>query len=126
MIQPQTILKVADNSGAKTVKCIKVLGGFKKRYASLGDIIVVSVQQLRNKSKKTSKVLKGGVFRALVVRTKKRSKKKDGSTFFLKENSVTLINKQGNPIGSRILGPIPKILKKKKLIKFVTLSAGLV
>ena len=126
MIQPQTILKVADNSGAKTVKCIKVLGGFKKRYASLGDIIVVSVQQLRNKSKKTSKVLKGGVFRALVVRTKKRAKKKDGSIFFLKENSVTLINKQGNPIGSRILGPIPKILKKKKLIKFVTLSTGLV
>lgn len=126
MIQPQTILKVADNSGAKTVKCIKVLGGFKKRYAGLGDIIVVSVQQLRNKSKKTSKVLKGGVFRALVVRTKKCFKKKDGSIFFLKENSVTLINKQGNPIGSRILGPIPKILKKKKLIKFVTLSTGLV
>ena len=65
MIQEQTILKVADNSGAKTVKCVKVLGGFKKRYARLGDIIVVSVQQLRNKSKKTSKVLKGGVFRAL-------------------------------------------------------------
>ena len=69
MIQHQTILKVADNSGAKTVKCIKVLGGFKKRYARLGDIVVVSVQQLRNKSKKTSKVLKGGVFRALVIRT---------------------------------------------------------
>ena len=126
MIQHQTILKVADNSGAKTVKCIKVLGGFKKRYARLGDIIVVSVQQLRNKSKKTSKVLKGGVFRALVIRTKTQYKKKDGSSFALSENSVTLINKQGNPIGTRILGPIPKILKKKKFMKFVSLSIGLI
>jgi large subunit ribosomal protein L14 len=126
MIQQQTILKVADNSGAKTVKCIKVLGGFKKRYARLGDIIVVSVQQLRNKSKKTSKVLKGGVFRALVIRTKTQYRKKDGSSFVLNENSVTLINKQGNPIGTRILGPIPKILKKKKFMKFVSLSIGLI
>ena len=126
MIQQQTILKVADNSGAKTVKCIKVLGGFKKRYAKLGDIVVVSVQQLRNKSKKTSKVSKGEVFRALVVRTKKRYKKKDGSSFFLQENAVALINKQGNPIGTRILGPIPKILKKTKFMKFVSLSIGLI
>lgn len=126
MIQQQTILKVADNSGAKTVKCVKVLGGFKKRYAKLGDIIVVSVQQLRNKSKKTSKVLKGGVFRALVVRTKTHFKKRDGSSFLLSENSVTLLNKQGNPIGTRILGPIPKTLKKKKFMKFVSLSVGLI
>jgi large subunit ribosomal protein L14 len=126
MIQQETILKVADNSGAKTVRCIKVLGGFKKRYANLGDIIVVSVQQLRNKSKSTSKVLKGGVFRALVVRTKKRYKKRDGSLFLLEENAVALINKQGNPIGTRILGPIPKTLKKKKFMKFVSLSIGLI
>jgi large subunit ribosomal protein L14 len=126
MIQQETILKVADNSGAKTVKCIKVLGGFKKRYANLGDVIIVSVRQLRNKSKKTSKVLKGGVFRALVIRTKTKYKKKDGSLFSLQENSVVLINKQGNPIGTRILGPIPKILKKKKFMKFVSLSIGLI
>jgi len=126
MIQQQTILKVADNSGAKTVKCIKVLGGFKKRYAKLGDIVVVSVQQLRNKSKKTSKVSKGEVFRALVVQTKKRYRKKDGSSFVLQENAVALINKQGNPIGTRILGPIPKILKKTKFMKFVSLSIGLI
>jgi large subunit ribosomal protein L14 len=126
MIQQQTILKVADNSGAKTVKCVKVLGGFKKRYARLGDIIVVSVQQLRNKSKKTSKVLKGGVFRALVLRTKTLYRKRDGSSFFLNENSVTLLNKQGNPIGTRILGPIPKTLKKKKFMKFASLSVGLI
>jgi large subunit ribosomal protein L14 len=126
MIQQQTILKVADNSGAKTVKCVKVLGGFKKRYARLGDIIVVSVQQLRNKSKKTSKVLKGGVFRALVIRTKTSYRKRDGSSFLLSENSVTLLNKQGNPIGTRILGPIPKTLKKKKFMKFASLSVGLI
>ena len=126
MIQQETVLKVADNSGAKTVKCIKVLGGFKKRYANLGDIIVISVQQLRNKSKSTSKVLKGGVFRALVVRTKKRYKKRDGSLFLLEENAVALINKQGNPIGTRILGPIPKTLKKKKFMKFISLSIGLI
>ena len=126
MIQQESILKVADNSGAKTVKCIKVLGGFKKRYANLGDIIVVSVQQLRNKYKKTSKVLKGGVFRALVIRTKNQSKKKDGLSFFLEENSVVLINKQGNPIGTRIPGPIPKALKKKKFLKFLSLSVGLI
>ena len=126
MIQQETILKVADNSGAKTVKCIKVLGGFKKRYANLGDIIVISVQQLRNKFKSTSKVLKGGVFRALIIRTKKRYKKRDGSVFLLEENAVALINKQGNPIGTRILGPIPKILKKKKFMKFVSLSVGLI
>jgi len=126
MIQQETILKVADNSGAKTVKCIKVLGGFKKKYANLGDIIVISVQQLRNKSKSTSKVLKGGVFRALIVRTKKRYKKRDGSVCLLEENAVVLINKQGNPIGTRILGPIPKTLKKKKFMKFVSLSVGLI
>jgi large subunit ribosomal protein L14 len=126
MIQQETILKVSDNSGAKTVKCIKVLGGYQKRYARLGDLIVVSVQQLRNKAKKTSKVLKGGVFRALIIRTKTKYKKQDGSILCLTENSVVLINKQGNPVGTRILGPIPKVLKKKKLAKLTSLSVGLI
>jgi len=126
MIHQESILKVADNSGAKTVKCIKVLGGFKKRYANLGDIIVTSVQQLRNKSKSTSKVFKGGVFRALIIRTKKQYRKKDGALFLLQENAAVLINKQGNPIGTRVLGPIPKLLKKKKFMKFVSLSIGLI
>lgn len=125
MIQQESLLKVSDNSGAKIVKCIKVLGGFKKRFAGVGDIIVVSVQRLRNKSKKTSKVLKGGVFRALVLRTKKSITKKEGSSLVFYENSVTLINKQGNPIGTRLVGPIPKSLKKKKFNKFMSLSMGL-
>nr|YP_009495529.1 ribosomal protein L14 [Psammoneis japonica]AWQ64259.1 ribosomal protein L14 [Psammoneis japonica] len=126
MIQQQTILKVADNSGAKTVKCIKVLGGFKRRFAYLGDIIVVSVQQLRNKSKLTAKVQKGEVLKALIIRTKTKDRKKDGSAIFFNDNFVSLINKQGNPIATRIIGPIPKSLKKNKFMKFATLSAGFV
>jgi large subunit ribosomal protein L14 len=125
MIQQQSILKVVDNSGAKIVRCIKVLGGFKKRYAKLGDVIVVSIQELRNRSKKTSKVLKGHVFRALIVRTKTNKQKKDGSLVILQENSVVLINKQGNPIGTRIVGPVSKTLKKKKYTKFISLAGGL-
>ena len=126
MIQQQTILKVSDNSGAKTVKCIKVLGGFKKKYAKIGDIIVVSIQRLRNTSRKTSKVLKGMVFKALIIKTKTRYKKKDGSILNLPNNSVILLNKQSNPVGTRILSPIPKQLKKKKFMKIVSLSTGII
>jgi large subunit ribosomal protein L14 len=126
MIQQRTILKVFDNSGAKTVRCIKVLGGFKKKYASLGDTIVVSVQKLRNKSKKTSKVKKKEVYRALIIRTKTSYKKKDGSSIIFNENSVALMNKQGNPVGTRIIGPLPKLLKKRKVQKFLSISTGLI
>lgn len=126
MIQQKTILKVFDNSGAKTVRCIKVLGGFKKKYASLGDIIVVSVQKLRNKSKKTSKVKKKEVYRALIIRTKTSYRKKDGSTIIFEENSVALMTKQGNPVGTRIIGPLPKLLKKRKVQKFLSISTGLI
>lgn len=128
MIQQQTILKVADNSGAKTVKCIKVLGGFQKKYAKLGSIIVVSVQKLRKKSKKISKVKKGGVYKALIIRTKTKQKKKDGSVTYFNtdKNSVILINKKGNSIATRITEPIPYILRKKKLTKFISISTGLI
>jgi large subunit ribosomal protein L14 len=125
MIQQRTVLKVSDNSGAKTVRCLKVLGGFKKKYARLGDIIVISVQQLRNKSKKTSKVKKKEIYRALIIRTKTKYRSKTGYEKIFKENAVALINKQGNPVGTRILGPIPKNLKKKNLQKFISISAGL-
>ena len=125
MIQQQTILKVADNSGAKTVKCIKVLGGFKKRFANLGDIIIVSIRQLRNKSRITSKVKKGDVFKALVIRTKTKSKKIDGSTIFFNNNCVSLLNKNGDPLATRILGPIPKTFKKNKFSRFVAISGGI-
>lgn len=126
MIQQQTILKVSDNSGAKTVRCIKVLGGFKKKHASLGDIIVVSIQKLRNKIKKISKTKKKEIYRALIIRTKIYSKKKNGFYIKFQENSIALMNKQGNPIGTRIIGPIPKILKKKQFQKFISISSGLV
>lgn len=126
MIQLRTILKVADNSGAKTVRCIKVLGGFKRKYAKLGDTIVVSVQKLRNKSKDTSKVKKREVYRALIIRTKVKSFVKSGLGSVFNENSAVLINKQGNPIGTRIVGPLPRLLKKKKFQKFASISAGLI
>ena len=112
MVQQQTILKV--------------LGGFKKKYATIGDIIVISIQQLRNTSKKTSKVLKGMVFKALIIKTKTRYKKKDGSIISLQNNSAILLNKQGNPIGTRILGPVSRKLKKKKFMKIISLSKGII
>ena len=126
MIQQQTLLKVADNSGAKTAKCIKVLGGFKRKFAYLGNIIIVSIHQLRNKSKTTSKVQRGEIYKALIIRTKTKAKRKDGSSVFFKNNCVSLINKQGNPIATRIVGPIPKSLKKKKFMKFTSISVGFI
>merc|ERR1711966_428634 len=107
MIQQQTILKVTDNSGAKTVKCIKVLTGFKRRFAVLGDTIIVSIQKLRNKARLTSKVRKGEVHKAVIIRTKNKTIKKDGTVMFFQTNAVSLINKQGKPIASRVVGPIP-------------------
>ena len=129
MIQQQTILKIADNSGAKTVRCIKVLGGFKKRYAKLGDILIVSVKELRNKSKITSKIKKKEIYKALIIQVKKKIKKKDGLTTFINNkynNLAVLINKKGNPIATRITAPIHINLKKKKLLKFLSISTGLI
>ena len=126
MIQQQTILKVADNSGAKSVKCIKILKGFNRRFAFLSDIIIVSVQKLRNKARSTSKVQKGDIHKAVIIRTKKKTKRKDGTIIFFKSNAVSLVNKQGKPIASRVIGPIPKKLKKKKNLKLVTLSSGFI
>lgn len=126
MIQPQTILKVTDNSGAKTVRCIKVPGGFKKKIAKLGDIVIVSVQKLRNKAKRTAKVKKKEVCKALVVRTKATYCKTTGLSIRFNDNAVVLISKQGNPIGTRIIGPISKTLKKKTFQKFISIAAGLI
>ena len=110
MIQQRSVLRVADNSGAKTVRCIQVLGGVKKKIAKLGDVIVVSVQELRNRFKNTSRVKKKEIYRALIIRTKVGSKKANGIKTTFISNSVVLINKQGNPVGSRIIGPITKLL----------------
>jgi large subunit ribosomal protein L14 len=131
MIQQESVLQVADNSGAKTVKCIKVLGGYKKKTAKVGEIIITSVQELRNKSKITSKVKKGDIYKAFIIRTKKTLKKKDGTVIYSSKNAknhnaVILINKKGNPIGTRILEPIPFKLKKRQFMKFINISPGLI
>ena len=126
MIQQKTTLKVSDNSGAKTVRCLKILGGFKKKYSKLGNIVIVSIQQLRNKAKKTSKVKKKEIYKALIIKTKATYQKKTGYKKFFKRNTVTLLNKQENPIGTRILEPLPQNLKKKKLQKFISISTGLI
>jgi large subunit ribosomal protein L14 len=124
MIQQQTILKVSDNSGAKFVKCIKVLGGFKRKFAFTGDVIVVSVLKLRNKSKYNSKVKKGDVYKALILKTKDFNHKLTGFKNKFNENTVCLINKQGKPLFTRVFGQVPKILKKHKWIKISNLSSG--
>ena len=125
MIQQRSVLRVSDNSGAKTVRCIKVLGGFKKQYAKIGDVIIVSVQQLRNRFKKNSKVTKKEIYRALIIRTKLQTNKKNGIKTRFNQNSVVLLNKTGNPIATRIIGPVSKAFRKKKFQKFISISTGL-
>lgn len=124
MIQSQTILHVSDNSGAKTAMCIKVLGGYRKRYARVGDVIVVTIKSLRSKNKSTSKIKKGAVCKAIVIRTKKNSILKDGSTVFFSGNSVSLITNQGTPLSTRVMGPVLNNFKRKKLFKFIQLAPG--
>jgi large subunit ribosomal protein L14 len=118
MIQMQTILDVADNSGAKKVMCIKVLGGSKRKYASVGDIIVVSVKE----AIPGAKVKKGEVTKAVVVRTVKEIPRPDGSYIRFDENSAVLINAQKEPIGSRIFGPVARELRARKFMKIVSLA----
>jgi large subunit ribosomal protein L14 len=126
MIKERTILKVSDNSGAKTVRCIRVLDGFKKSYATIGDTIVVSVQKLRNKAKNTSKVKKKEIYSAIVLRTKKTKIYKNGFKIRFEENAVALLNKQGNPVGTRIMGPLIKNLKLIKNQKLISLAIGII
>lgn len=118
MIQMQSALDVADNSGAKKVQCIKVLGGSKRRYASVGDIIVVSVKE----ALPNSKVRKGEVHKAVVVRTAKEIGRPDGSYIRFDGNSAVLINNNGEPIGTRIFGPVARELRAKQFMKIVSLA----
>jgi large subunit ribosomal protein L14 len=124
MIQSQTILKISDNSGAKTGRCIRVLRGFQRRYAGRGDVIILAVQKIRKKNKKFSKVKKGDVVKAVIVRTKSKEKKRDGFTVSFKENVVVLVNAQNKPIGTRIKGPVSQEVKKNKFMKLASLSSG--
>jgi large subunit ribosomal protein L14 len=118
MIQPHTILEAADNSGAKKLYCIKVLGGTRRRYASVGDIIVVSVKE----AIPHSKVKKGDVMRAVVVRTKKEIARPDGTYIRFDSNAAVLINQYLEPIGTRVFGPVAKELRAKKFMKIVSLA----
>ena len=118
MIQMQTNLEVADNSGAKRVMCIKVLGGSKRRYATIGDTIVVSVKEAMPRGR----VKKGDVRKAIVVRVSKDIKRKDGSTIRFDSNAAVLINNPGEPIGTRIFGPVPRELRAKNQMKIISLA----
>lgn len=126
MIQSGSYLNVIDNSGAKDVCCIKVSKGYRRRYASIGDIITVSIKNIRKKKKLTSKVQKGDVTKALVIRTRAvtTSKLNEQSKFF--ENSAVLITKQNKLIGTRIFGAVPKSFKYTKFLRVASLCAGLI
>jgi large subunit ribosomal protein L14 len=118
MIQMQTRLDVADNSGAKVVQCIKVIGGSKKRTAAVGEIIVVSIKEAIPRGK----VKKGDVHRAVVVRTVNSIRRTDGSVIKFDRNAAVIINKQGEPIGTRIFGPVTRELRAKKYMKIISLA----
>lgn len=118
MIQMQTNLEVADNSGAKRVQCIKVLGGSHRRYASVGDIIVVSIKEAAPRSR----VKKGEVRRAIVVRVKKDIHRADGSVIRFDSNAAVIVNNNGELLGTRIFGPVPRELRAKNQMKIISLA----
>lgn len=118
MIQMQTRLEVADNSGARKLQCIKVLGGSKRKYAGLGDLIVCSIKE----ASVGGKVKKGDVVTAVVVRTRKTITRDDGSYIRFDENAAVLLNKQGDPIGNRVFGPVARELRGRNYMKIVSLA----
>jgi large subunit ribosomal protein L14 len=118
MIQMQTMLEVADNSGARRVQCIKVLGGSKRRYAGIGDIIKITIKE----AIPNSKVKKGEVFNAVVVRTRKGVRRTDGSLIRFDKNAAVLLNPQNQPVGTRIFGPVTRELRTERFMKIISLA----
>lgn len=118
MIQQESVLEVADNSGAKKVMCIKVLGGTRRRYARIGDVIVVAIKEAIPRSR----VKKGNVMRAVIVRTRKETRRVDGSYIRFDENAAVLINEQGEPLGTRIFGPVARELRARRYMKIISLA----
>ena len=118
MIQPRSMLDVADNSGAKKVQCIRVLGGANKRYASLGDTVIVAVKE----AAPDGTVKKGQVVKAVVVRTRKELRRKDGSYIRFDRNAAVLINNEGEPIGTRVFGPVSRELRERRFMKIISLA----
>ena len=126
MIQDKTLLNVIDNTGAQTVCCIKVMKGYRRLYAYIGDIITVSVKSLRKKKTLTAKVKKGDVIKALIVRTKITKTLPFHEQLQFNENSVVLINKQNKLLGTRIFGAVPKSFKYTKFLRITSLSSGII
>jgi len=122
MVQTTSTLDVADNSGAKKVMCIKVLGGSKRKYASVGDVIVVSIREAIPQAK----VKKGDVAKAVIVRTKKEVSRQDGSYIRFDRNAAVLINDAGEPVGTRVFGPVARELRDKKFMKIISLAPEVV
>ena len=118
MIQMQTMLDVADNSGARKVQCIKVLGGSKRRYAGIGDVIKITIKE----AMPNSRVKKGEVFNAVVVRTRKGVRRTDGSLIRFDRNAAVLLNPQNQPIGTRIFGPVTRELRTERFMKIISLA----
>lgn len=118
MIQTESRMEVADNSGARSVQCIKVLGGSKRRYARIGDVVVCSVKEAIPRAR----VKKGDVVQAVVVRTRKDLKRKDGTAIRFDTNACVIINKQGEPVGTRIFGPVTRELRGKGYMKIISLA----
>ena len=118
MIQAETMLNVADNSGARKIKCIKVLGGSKRRYAGVGDVIICAVQE----ALPGGNVKKGAVVRCVVVRTKKEIRRKDGSYIRFDDNAAVLIDNSGSPKGTRVFGPVARELRDRKYLKIASLA----
>lgn len=118
MIQMQTLLDVADNSGARKVQCIKVLGGSKRRYAGIGDIIKITIKE----AMPNSRVKKGEVFNAVVVRTRKGVRRTDGSLIRFDKNAAVLLNNQNQPVGTRIFGPVTRELRTERFMKIISLA----
>ena len=123
MIQMRTILDVADNSGAKSVQCIKVLGGSRRRYAALGDVIVVAIKEATTGG---GKVKKGDTAKAVVVRTRREYQRPDGTYIKFDANSAVLIDANGEPVGTRIFGPVARELRGKKFMKIISLAPEVV
>ncbi|MFZ4772430.1 MAG: 50S ribosomal protein L14 [Chlamydiia bacterium] len=118
MIHEESILDVADNSGAKKVKCFRILGGSNRRYARIGDIIVAAVQE----AIPNSAVKKGSVVKAVIVRTKRRTRRNDGSVIEFDSNAAVILNEKGEPVGTRVFGPVARELREKNFMKILSLA----
>jgi large subunit ribosomal protein L14 len=124
MIQSQTIFRVSDNSGAKKVKCVKVLGGFRRKVASVGDLIVVSIRRVKQHKKKKIKIKEGEVCFGVIIRTRSRIQRRNFSSVLCQENSLVLLNSSRKPVATRVIGPVPKHFRHSKFMRIASLSSG--